>query len=615
LKWLWGLLPLALVALFVVLAERSRIEGDLQRRAKEALVSVGIPWAKPSFSGRDAVLRGFSLQAIERKRAVATVLKTAGVRVVEDMTEVSVISPYKWQAWRKDNSLKLRGYAPSRDTGRSIVGMARANMPDMKVFNEMQIADGAPNARTWMGGIGFALKQLGRLKTGMATMYDTSLSLTGNSEDSSNYNTVITALGELPSGISLTGHSIKPPPASPYLWSATWDGDKVAVSGHVPSQKAREEVIALLKNSFPAADISDSTSMASGSPHSWLQSVTAVVRQLARTENGTAVITDSDLQLSGDTTDREVAESIHSDLGKSIASNFNSQTNLKWIPPVPVASPYIWRADYHANTLGISGNIPDEDMQKSVLAYVKNKFPKAHITDGLAIYRGEPDNLANVIKIAVDLLSDLERGSAFIWDNDVEIRGHAANADIAMSTGKALEDRLPSGFTGSARVSHELAGDMGMETQTFVASRKASASREDIYATGIIDDQLCQEYLDTVLTKHRIFFATASAEIGAKSLPVLRILATIVRRCPESHIEISGHTDNTGSKKFNKFLSIRRANAVMKFITTKGGVDEERLTSVGYGEEKPVATNDTPENRALNRRIEFIVKNTSDSTY
>jgi len=71
-------------------------------------------------------------------------------------------------------------------------------------------------------------------------------------------------------------------------------------------------------------------------------------------------------------------------------------------------------------------------------------------------------------------------------------------------------------------------------------------------------------------------------------------------------VEISGHTDNKGADSYNENLSLRRAQAVRN-ILIKGGADPNRITAVGYGEAKPMDTNDTMEGRRMNRRIEFRI--------
>jgi len=72
-------------------------------------------------------------------------------------------------------------------------------------------------------------------------------------------------------------------------------------------------------------------------------------------------------------------------------------------------------------------------------------------------------------------------------------------------------------------------------------------------------------------------------------------------------VEIDGHTDKIGTREFNKQLSQRRANAVRSFLTSKG-IDPRRVSAVGYGEDKPLASNDDEkEGREINRRVEFKV--------
>ncbi len=74
---------------------------------------------------------------------------------------------------------------------------------------------------------------------------------------------------------------------------------------------------------------------------------------------------------------------------------------------------------------------------------------------------------------------------------------------------------------------------------------------------------------------------------------------------PTMRVQIDGHTDSVGTEEYNQKLSERRANAVMKYLVTKVGIDANRLKAVGYGELKPAYPNDTKENRANNRRVEF----------
>jgi OOP family OmpA-OmpF porin len=99
-------------------------------------------------------------------------------------------------------------------------------------------------------------------------------------------------------------------------------------------------------------------------------------------------------------------------------------------------------------------------------------------------------------------------------------------------------------------------------------------------------------------------FAFDSAEIDPASSVVLDAAADQLRECPSVNVRVEGHTDSVGSDAYNQGLSERRAEGVQSHLISRG-VAASRLTAVGFGESQPVASNDTDEGRALNRRVEL----------
>ena len=116
-------------------------------------------------------------------------------------------------------------------------------------------------------------------------------------------------------------------------------------------------------------------------------------------------------------------------------------------------------------------------------------------------------------------------------------------------------------------------------------------------AVGMVDDS------GRVLSKTE---SSTEAHLGyANGLE--RILGMLRETARHAHVEISGHTDSVGSDDTNIQLSQRRAEAVADYLV-KAGISPEHLNAVGYGKTRPIASNDTEEGRAQNRRIEFDVK-------
>ncbi len=103
-----------------------------------------------------------------------------------------------------------------------------------------------------------------------------------------------------------------------------------------------------------------------------------------------------------------------------------------------------------------------------------------------------------------------------------------------------------------------------------------------------------------------IFFETASAILTAESFSELEKLLRIMQNNPGMRIEISGHTDSTGSESLNLSLSRERAGSVAAYLTGKG-IRADRVEIRGYGSSQPIDTNETAEGRARNRRVEFKI--------
>ncbi len=109
---------------------------------------------------------------------------------------------------------------------------------------------------------------------------------------------------------------------------------------------------------------------------------------------------------------------------------------------------------------------------------------------------------------------------------------------------------------------------------------------------------------DGAVVLKNVFFATGSAELLGLSTEELDRLVALLAGKPAVSVEIAGHTDDVGSEEDNQALSERRAASVKAYLVQQG-IEADRISAVGYGESKPVATNDTKEGRATNRRTTF----------
>ena len=116
----------------------------------------------------------------------------------------------------------------------------------------------------------------------------------------------------------------------------------------------------------------------------------------------------------------------------------------------------------------------------------------------------------------------------------------------------------------------------------------------------ILEMQNLNDYSKTIL------FDTGKASIKKESLETLNAIAEIMKQYPNSRFSIDGHTDSVGSDALNLKLSEDRAATVREYLTTRG-LEGSRLESHGYGESRPIDSNNTAKGKKNNRRVEVTV--------
>ena len=103
-----------------------------------------------------------------------------------------------------------------------------------------------------------------------------------------------------------------------------------------------------------------------------------------------------------------------------------------------------------------------------------------------------------------------------------------------------------------------------------------------------------------------ITFATDSSDLNSAFFEVLGSVTRVLKEFDQTVVEVAGHTDSTGSDAYNQQLSERRAQTVTDYFTSRN-ISAQRFITIGLGESMPVATNDTPDGRQLNRRVEITM--------
>lgn len=162
--------------------------------------------------------------------------------------------------------------------------------------------------------------------------------------------------------------------------------------------------------------------------------------------------------------------------------------------------------------------------------------------------------------------------------------------------------------TSSEQKTSEEQAKKPQEKKTKLVNREGNAVLSQNFTSGDDSDlktvEGCQNAVLSILKEQPIEFLPGRHALSRTSIEIVKDIAVVLKDCEKVKVIISGHTDNRGTPETNQRLSGQRASSVMDaFIKT--GLKQGRLRAVGFGDSKPLVPNDSPENEALNRRIEL----------
>jgi OOP family OmpA-OmpF porin len=232
-------------------------------------------------------------------------------------------------------------------------------------------------------------------------------------------------------------------------------------------------------------------------------------------------------------------------------------------------------ADAAPGQVVVGGKVPDEATHSAVLAKLREVYGAGNVVDQIEVgsVSTPPNWSANVQKLLGPQLKQISKGQLKIDGTQIDVKGEVSN--------EALRQQVASDMATALN-----------PTYTIRNGLRVSASEQGL--------------LDSTLANRTIEFETGSATLAPEGRAILDQMASVLVKMPSKTVEIIGHTDNSGSRASNIALSQARADAVKGYLVTKG-VAPRSMETMGVGPDQPIASNDTADGRARNRRIEFRV--------
>ena len=233
---------------------------------------------------------------------------------------------------------------------------------------------------------------------------------------------------------------------------------------------------------------------------------------------------------------------------------------------------------WNDNKLVIAGDLSSAAHADILRTVASELYPDARLDWTAAVVDSTPPGWSLLTEQTLRTLALSRHGSARVSAADIHLQG--VHDDPA--AWRAAIDRLE----------RTLLDDMQIRDGMIVFDDRLSFA------------ELCQQRFRAAVTKGPVRFTLSSSELSPASYPLLDALIEIAADCPDTRVQVTGHTDATGDEELNKALSAARAGAVVAYISSHG-IAAERLTASGAGSTQLLDAANTPAARARNRRIEF----------
>ncbi|THH35270.1 OmpA family protein [Aliishimia ponticola] len=449
-----------------------------------------------------------------------------------------------------------------------------------------------PATDGWADASKIGAEALGKLHSGALRMTEDSLTLTGAATPDAKAEAEALLAG-LPAGISASSDIALYDDGAPFSLEMAKGDDSAAPTGKFPADLPAAEIIGTrpatgIRNAFVSDETGSFATVASNGAEA-----------LSQLENGKLTVVGTEVTLTGTAktpTEADAAMALLGDLPEGYAATFDIATRDDGTPP---NFDVTYLADQGAS---VSGKLP-AGLELSGIAGAL----------GLADVSGEP--VQGLIGEATQATEQLNAVSG--WLPELETMTFNSNDDVVTVTASAApgvdEGLVTAGLTEALGANASVTVTAMTDLPDDGATRTNRATgRAERFTNGfwlpvldfVSDAETCEAQSTAALQDDKINFVSGSAQLDAQSVRAVNAVAAIVRKClaeTDLNVEIGGHTDSQGGDDLNRQLSQSRAEAVRAALIARG-VAEADITATGYGEDQPIADNETAEGRAANRR-------------
>lgn len=584
----------AIVCVFGARIAVATVETRSVEAVRVALADRGHSFASVIGDGLQVILEGEAPSIVIQLRAVSTAgTMVQASRVIDNMTVAAaegVETPeFSMEILRNDSGVSIIGLIPTSsdrddltDDLADIVG-ADSNVADLLETADYDVPLG------WDAAVDFALRALRQLPRSKISVRAGRVSVEASTDSPEEKARMETNLRRsAPDGLLIALNILAPRPVvSPFVTRFIIDDDGARFDSCVADTPAAERRIVAAAQAAGVEGRVGCT-VALGAPTTrWADAVTMSIAALEEMGGGTVTISDADVTLiATQGVVRGNFDRIAGELENALPEVFALDAVLPAAPATGSEGPPQFTATLSPEGLvQLRGRVSDELLNLTAENFARAKFGSADISMGTRVVSGLPGTWSIRVLTGIEALSKLSNGSVTVEPDNIIVRGNSGIQDAGGEITRLLIEKL---------------GD----AEEFEVSVTYVEELDPI--TSLPTEEECLAQITAITETRKITFEPSSANIAGAGAAILDDIAEILQKCPDKRIEIAGYTDSQGSEGGNQRLSQQRANAVLDGLRVRR-VLVSNFRAVGYGEENPIADNETAEGREANRRIEFTL--------
>ncbi|PQO24867.1 hypothetical protein C2I36_00675 [Rhodobacteraceae bacterium WD3A24] len=583
-----------LLAVLAAIWAAGAVERHSAASVSESLTEAGNDWAEIDVDGLLVTLTGTAPSEAARFRALSLagdVVDSARVIDRMDVAEGADVAPPRFsiELLRNDEDISLIGLIPMGYGRTEIIDRLTALGEEMAVADMLESAN-HPAPAGWDASVQFGLEALERVEAARVSISAGRVSVTALSDSPEAKRELEERLRRrAPQELELSLDISAPRPViTPFTLRFVIDeGGAHFDACSADTADARARIITAAREAGVTGEITCRLGLGVPSPN-WARAAELSIEALARLGAGTVTLSDADIALVvPHDVSQDRFDTVAGELEGALPEVFSLDAVLRDPPEEPrEADPEAQRFSAELSEDGavvLRGRVTDEAMREAANSYAQARFGTGAVQMATRLDDTMPEGWPLRVLTGIEALAELHHGRLDVRPEAITLAGVSGNPDASDQVSRIL--------TGSLGGEGDFTIDVTYDEELDPVAQQPTPESCVADINGILEDDM-------------ITFEPGSDELDGEAAETLDAIAEVLRGCGELSLEVAGHTDSQGRSEMNRALSRARAEAVISALMNRR-VLVSQFEARGYGEQNPVASNDTPEGREANRRIEF----------